>query len=80
MAPRAPWKGSLKLSLVTCPIALYRASTHAEKTIELPETKEEESNVIDLMDALKQPRPQEVGEGGKVKKRLKSRGRQRKAA
>jgi non-homologous end joining protein Ku len=80
MAPPASWKGSLKLSLVTRPIALYRASTHAEKTIELPETKEEESNVIDLMDALKQPRPQEVGEGEKVKKRLKSRGRQRKAA
>jgi Ku protein len=28
MAPRAYWKGSLKLSLVTCPIALYPASTH----------------------------------------------------
>ena len=32
MAPRAYWKGSLKLSLVTCPIALYPASTTAEKT------------------------------------------------
>jgi DNA end-binding protein Ku len=32
MAPRAYWKGSLKLSLVTCPIALYPASTHTEKT------------------------------------------------
>ena len=32
MAPRAYWKGSLKLSLVTCPIALYPASTQAEKT------------------------------------------------
>jgi DNA end-binding protein Ku len=32
MAPRACWKGSLKLSLVTCPIALYPASTQAEKT------------------------------------------------
>jgi Ku protein len=32
MAPRAYWKGSLKLSLVTCPIALYPASTEAEKT------------------------------------------------
>ena len=31
MAPRAYWKGSLKLSLVTCPIALYPASTQAEK-------------------------------------------------
>lgn len=32
MASRAYWKGSLKLSLVTCPIALYPASTQAEKT------------------------------------------------
>lgn len=32
MAPRAYWKGTLKLSLVTCPIALYPASTQAEKT------------------------------------------------
>ncbi|WIG50965.1 MAG: Ku domain protein [Afipia sp.] len=32
MAPRAYWKGSLKLSLVTCPIALYPASTQSEKT------------------------------------------------
>ena len=32
MAPRAYWKGSLKLSLVTCPIALYPASTQAERT------------------------------------------------
>src|SRR6201988_2922306 len=32
MAPRAYWKGSLKLSLVPCPVALYPASTAAEKT------------------------------------------------
>src|SRR3569832_1895874 len=32
MAPRAYWKGSLKLSLVTCPIALYPASSQSEKT------------------------------------------------
>lgn len=32
MAPRAYWKGYLKLSLVSCPIALYPASTTAEKT------------------------------------------------
>lgn len=30
--PRAYWKGSLKLSLVSCPVALYPASTSAEKT------------------------------------------------
>jgi len=32
MAPRAYWKGFLKLSLVSCPIALYPATTSAEKT------------------------------------------------
>jgi DNA end-binding protein Ku len=31
-APRAYWKGYLKLSLVTCPIALYPASSQADKT------------------------------------------------
>src|SRR4051794_4280876 len=31
-SPRAYWKGSLKLSLVTCPVALYPASTSVEKT------------------------------------------------
>src|SRR3954464_7420596 len=32
MAPRAYWKGSLKLSLVACPVLLYPASTAVEKT------------------------------------------------
>jgi DNA end-binding protein Ku len=32
MAPRAYWKGTLKLSLVTCPVALYPATTSVEKT------------------------------------------------
>src|ERR1700744_743614 len=32
MAARAYWKGSLKLSLVSCPVQLYPASTSAEKT------------------------------------------------
>jgi Ku protein len=32
MAPRAYWKGSLKLSLVTCPVLLYPATTVVEKT------------------------------------------------
>jgi len=31
-APRPYWKGYLKLSLVTCPVALYPASSQAEKT------------------------------------------------
>ncbi len=30
--PRAYWKGALKLSLVTCPVVLYPASTSVEKT------------------------------------------------
>jgi Ku protein len=32
MAPRPYWKGSLKLSLVSCPVALYPATTSVEKT------------------------------------------------
>ncbi len=32
MLSRAYWKGSLKLSLVTCPVALYPATTTVEKT------------------------------------------------
>jgi DNA end-binding protein Ku len=32
MAPLAHWKGSLKLSLVSCPVALYPASTSIGKT------------------------------------------------
>ena len=27
MAPRANWKGFLRLSLVTCPVALYPATS-----------------------------------------------------
>src|SRR6202795_2483707 len=32
MAVRAYWKGSLKLSLVSCPVLLYPASTSSDKT------------------------------------------------
>src|ERR1700743_1261535 len=31
MAPRANWKGFLRLSLVTCPVALYQATSDTEK-------------------------------------------------
>ena len=31
MAPRPAWKGYLKLSLVSCPIALYPATSEREK-------------------------------------------------
>ena len=33
MAPRANWKGYLRLSLVSCPIALYPASSLSEKAV-----------------------------------------------
>jgi DNA end-binding protein Ku len=31
MAPRPNWKGYLKLSLVSCPVALYPAATTSER-------------------------------------------------
>ena len=31
MAPRSNWKGYLKLSLVSCPIALYPATSATER-------------------------------------------------
>jgi DNA end-binding protein Ku len=31
MAPRANWKGFLRLSLVSCPVALYPATSESEK-------------------------------------------------
>ena len=31
MAPRANWKGFLRLSLVTCPVALYPTTSESEK-------------------------------------------------
>src|SRR6478752_1024501 len=31
MAPRANWKGFLRLSLLTCPVALYPATSDTEK-------------------------------------------------
>jgi non-homologous end joining protein Ku len=30
MAPRANWKGFLRLSLVTCPVALFPATSDSE--------------------------------------------------
>jgi DNA end-binding protein Ku len=33
MAPRANWKGFLRLSLVTCPIALFPATSESEKVV-----------------------------------------------
>jgi non-homologous end joining protein Ku len=70
VAARAYWKGSLKLSLVSCPVLLYPATTSSEKTrfhminketgnrlrqqMVDAEPKERPDNVISLMDALKQ--------------------------
>ena len=31
MAPRSTWKGHLKLSLVSCPVRLYNATSRSEK-------------------------------------------------
>ena len=31
MAPRASWKGYLKLSLVSCPVRLYPATSSSER-------------------------------------------------
>ena len=31
MAPRATWKGYLKLSLVSCPVRMYNATTGSER-------------------------------------------------
>jgi DNA end-binding protein Ku len=53
----------------------------AGKTIEVPEAKDEESNVIDLMDALKQSLGRrKPAKATRVTKRSKARGRKRKAA
>jgi DNA end-binding protein Ku len=38
MAPRAYWKGYLKLSLVSCPIALFPATSEREKISFQPDT------------------------------------------
>jgi DNA end-binding protein Ku len=53
----------------------------AGKTIEVPEAKDEESNVIDLMDALKQSvGRRKSAKPAKGSKGSKTRGRKRKAA
>jgi hypothetical protein len=38
MAPRANWKGYLRLSLVSCPIALYPASSLVKRTVSIGST------------------------------------------
>jgi DNA end-binding protein Ku len=48
MAPRANWKGYLRLSLVSCPIALYPATTEREK-IRFHQINSDTSNRIKLV-------------------------------
>src|SRR5688572_20632118 len=45
MAPRAQWKGNLRLSLVSCPIVLYPAVTD-EKKISLNRTNKKTGNKV----------------------------------
>ena len=49
MAARAYWKGSLKLSLVSCPVALYPATTSVDKTRFLMINKETGNRLKQLM-------------------------------
>jgi DNA end-binding protein Ku len=72
MAPRAYWKGYLKLSLVSCPVALYPASSEREK-ISFHQINEDTGNRIkyrkvdaetgDEVDSSKIIKGYEVGKG-----------------
>jgi non-homologous end joining protein Ku len=39
--PRPYWKGYIKLALVSCPIALYTASSSSERARRLPPDQQE---------------------------------------
>src|SRR5256886_16952723 len=72
MAPRAYWKGYLKLSLVSCPVALFPASSEREKIsfhqlnkktgnrIKYRKVDAETENEVDASDLVK---GYEVGKG-----------------
>jgi DNA end-binding protein Ku len=72
MAPRAYWKGYLKLSLVSCPVALFPASSEREK-ISFHQINEDTGNRIkyrkvdaetgDEVDSVKIIKGYEVGKG-----------------
>jgi DNA end-binding protein Ku len=47
MAPRANWKGYLRLSLVSCPILLYPATSETEK-VHFHQLNKETGNRIHL--------------------------------
>jgi DNA end-binding protein Ku len=72
MAPRAYWKGYLKLSLVSCPIALYPASSSSErisfnrinkKTGNRLKQQNEDSETGDLVEREDVGRGYEIGKG-----------------
>jgi hypothetical protein len=48
MAPRANWKGYLRLSLVSCPIALFPATSEREK-VRFHQINKETGNRIRLL-------------------------------
>ena len=48
MAPRANWKGYLRLSLVSCPIALFPATSEREK-VRFHQINKETGHRISLM-------------------------------
>src|ERR1700755_727304 len=52
MAPRANWKGFLRLSLVTCPVALYPATSESREDLLQPDQPADRS-------------PHQVHEGGR---------------
>ena len=72
MAPRSNWKGHLRLSLVSCPIALYPATSEREKVhfhrinrktgdrLRMQNVDEETGKVVDKEDV---GRGYEVGKG-----------------
>jgi DNA end-binding protein Ku len=72
MAPRANWKGYLRLSLVSCPILLYPATSDAEKIrfnqinkktghrIKLQKVDAETGDVVEADDLIKGTRPPTV--------------------
>jgi hypothetical protein len=48
MAPRANWRGYLRLSLVSCPIALYPARRGARKSVSIGNEADEITHVGEL--------------------------------
>jgi hypothetical protein len=77
MAARPFWKGSLKLSLVSCPVLLYPASTNVEKT-RFPRSSAKQS-LKGRASAAKRPAPAQRSGHRPAKKVHRSAARARKA-